>query len=256
MAGERERWGRGPFQADQLRSGDPYELSNGHAILCQPTGARGGKANLLGGAVLASDPAVAEAGVDVGFSPEPGTMRAPDVSIGNISDEPGWAKGVPALALEYADRGQDEKELVEKIAELLAHGTKFVWVVRLSGIPHVEVHQPKMTPRIVDLDGVLEAPGVLARPVSVRSLLERDAGLAATLDNLLVRHGYAEGLVGVREEGREEGRAAVFRELFVARFGPLDESAEARLREARAEDLRTWTLALLAAKSPDDVFRP
>lgn len=32
----------GPFRADQIREGDPYELSNGHAILCLPTGMRGG----------------------------------------------------------------------------------------------------------------------------------------------------------------------------------------------------------------------
>lgn len=255
MASERERRGRGPFQADQIRSGDPYELSNGHAILCQPTGARGGKANLLGGAVLASDPAVTEAGVGVGFSPEPGTMRAPDVSIGNIPDEAGWAKGVPALALEYADRGQDERELTEKIAELLAHGTKLVWVVRLAGIPHVEVHQPKMPPKIVDLDGTLEAPGVLARPVSVRSLLEREAGLAATLDNLLVREGYVGGLDDVREEGREEGRADVFRELFVARFGAMDEPTARRVAAADGETRRRWTLALLTVTSVDELFR-
>ncbi len=32
---------RGPLHAEQLRSGDPYELSNGHAILVLPTGRRG-----------------------------------------------------------------------------------------------------------------------------------------------------------------------------------------------------------------------
>ncbi len=28
----------GPFRAEQIRSGDPYELSDGHAIECMPTG--------------------------------------------------------------------------------------------------------------------------------------------------------------------------------------------------------------------------
>ena len=94
---------QGPFKAEYLRSGDPYELSRGHAIQCLPTGGRGSRANLLGGAVLASDPAVAEAGVDTGFAPDPGTLRAPDVAVGDIPDVPGWVPGVPLLALEYAD---------------------------------------------------------------------------------------------------------------------------------------------------------
>ena len=159
----------GPFRADQLRSGDPYELSHGHAIHCLPTGARGGKANLLGGSVLASDPAVEDAGVDVGFSPEPGTMRAPDVSVGVIPNEPGWAPGAPALALEYADRGQDEAELATKIDDLLRHGTKLVWVVRLMGEPRVEIHAPDQPMRTASREDTLDAPGILARPVPVRA---------------------------------------------------------------------------------------
>jgi hypothetical protein len=31
----------GPFQVDQIRDGDPYELSNGHPIQCLPTGGNG-----------------------------------------------------------------------------------------------------------------------------------------------------------------------------------------------------------------------
>lgn len=30
----------GPFRADQLRPGDPYELSDGHPVRCMPTGGR------------------------------------------------------------------------------------------------------------------------------------------------------------------------------------------------------------------------
>lgn len=50
--------GAGPFRTDQLRSGDPYELSNGHAIRCAPAGGDGSGPNLRGGFVLDSDPAV------------------------------------------------------------------------------------------------------------------------------------------------------------------------------------------------------
>ncbi|XYH92820.1 hypothetical protein ACMHYB_33745 [Sorangium sp. So ce1128] len=77
--------------ADQLRPGDPYELSEGRLVECLPTGRRGGRSNLVGGEVLDTDPAVEAAGVDVGVSPRPEMLRAPDIVVGNIPDEPGWA---------------------------------------------------------------------------------------------------------------------------------------------------------------------
>jgi Uma2 family endonuclease len=132
----------GPFRADQLRPGDPYELSNGHLVPCLPAGGRGGKAANVGGGVLASDPAVQDVGLDVGFSPSPETLRAPDVAVGEIPDQPGWVQGVPLLAVEYADTGKDEEDLQIKIRELLSAGTRYFWVVRLTGTPRVETHQP------------------------------------------------------------------------------------------------------------------
>ena len=112
----------GPFRADQIPEGAPYELSNGHPVLCLPTGRRGGLSNLIGGEVLETDPAVKAAGVDVGFSKDPTHLRAPDVSVGDFANEPGWAPDAPPLAVEYADTGQDESELQRKIEELLAAG--------------------------------------------------------------------------------------------------------------------------------------
>jgi len=38
-----------------------------------------------------------DVGIDTGFSPQPGTLRAPDLSSGRIPDEPGWVKGVPRV---------------------------------------------------------------------------------------------------------------------------------------------------------------
>ena len=132
---------KGPFCSDQLTSGDSYELSNGHPIYCSPTGGRGSRANLVGGAVLDSDPAVESAGVDTGFSPESGMLWAPDVSVGGVTDKPGWVKGVPPLAVEYADTGQNENELAEKISDLLYLGTQIIWVIRLSEPRRVEVYE-------------------------------------------------------------------------------------------------------------------
>src|SRR4051812_31252764 len=123
----------GPFRAEHIREGSRYELSDGHPIYCMPTGRRGGRSNLLGGGTLGTDPAVVSAGVDIGFTSAPEQLRAPDVAVGNFANEPGYEHGVPPLAVEYADRGQDAAELQEKISEFLAAGTKLIWVVRLTG---------------------------------------------------------------------------------------------------------------------------
>ncbi len=133
---------RGPFRADQIRPGDPYELSNGHAVYCMGTGGRGSRANLVGGSVLDMDPAVEEAGIDTGYAPSPDTLRAPDVAVGNVPDAPGWVDGAPPLAVEYADTGQDEKDLTTKISELFAAGIRLIWAVRLTGPRH-----PRWLPR-------------------------------------------------------------------------------------------------------------
>lgn len=219
---------RGPFRADALRSGDPYELSNGHAIYCAPTGGSGSEPNRLGASVVGWDPAVIEAGVDTGYSTEPGTLRAPDVAVGNVPNKPGWVSGAPELAIEYADVGQDEEKLQEKITDLLAAGTKYLWVVRLAGVRRVEVHEPGKKMRTVEPGKLLTAPGVLKNPVRVEALYDRDEAERATLTNLLQRHGYAD-LAAVLAEGRNEGLA------------------EGR-NEGRSEGLASAVLAVLDAR--------
>lgn len=61
--------GRGPFRADQLPSGAPYELSNGHPIYCAPMGRDFAGPKRLGFAVLDRDPAVKRAGGRAGAPP-------------------------------------------------------------------------------------------------------------------------------------------------------------------------------------------
>ncbi|MBI4821911.1 MAG: Uma2 family endonuclease [Deltaproteobacteria bacterium] len=234
--------GRGPFTADSVSEGAPYELSNGHAIQCMPTGGRGARANLIGAAVLETDPLVTEAGVDVGYSSEAHQLRAPDVAIGNVPDEPSWVRGVPPLAVEYADRGQDDEELERKIAELLAAGTKWIWVVRLAGPRRVEVHQPGLPARLVRPGELLEAPGVLKNPVRVEELYDADAAHDAMLRNLIQRQGYtslkealAQAAQEGRSEGRNEGRNEAARALFLRRLGRAARPDEARMLEERLE---------------------
>jgi Uma2 family endonuclease len=233
----------GPFRADQLRSGDPYELSDGHAIRVAPSGSRHGAASVAASLILQSDPAVEYAGMDVGYSPEPGMLRAPDVSVLPAAPAQGWSKAVPPLAIEYADNDQDEEKLTEKIEDLLSRGTKYLWVVRLTGLRRVEVHTPGQPWVTVWSGDVLTAPGVLAHDVPVDALFDSNRAMDVTLRNLLAREGYA-SLAAIRDEGKAEGELGALRGVLEALFAargqvPTDEEAR-RLREASAAELQAW----------------
>ncbi|MDO9280476.1 MAG: Uma2 family endonuclease [Pseudomonadota bacterium] len=246
----------GPFRADQLRSGDPYELSRGHPIHVAPTGGRGGKAQSIAGALIASDPAVEHSGADVGYSPDGGTLRAPDVSVLPSEPGPGWVKGVPSLAIEYADVGQDEEGLRDKIDELLEKGTQVLWVVRMIGPRRVEVWTSEGM-RLTHGGDVLEAPGILANPVPVDALYDANLGLELTLRNMLQRFGYRD-MAAVRDEGREEGRSAALRDAvratLAARGLPLSAAVEAALAGADPARLLTWVVRAGQVESAEDLL--
>jgi len=251
MSDGHRKYQRGPFRPGQLRSGDPYELSQGHPIFCAPTGRDGSGPNGLGFAVLDSDPAVRNAGVDTGLALGPDTLRAPDVAVNFEGGDGAWATSTP-LAVEYAGRGQDEAELKKKISELLAAGTRWVWVVRLVGPRRVEIHEAGAVTRTVGDDGTLSAPGILQLPVPVRALYDRDAAHEVTLRNLLASKGYG-SLDAVRDEGREEGLTAV-RAMLVAtiegRGWQLDEGQARRIAVCRdLATLRGWFTRVATAST-------
>ena len=233
----------GPFRAEHLRSGDPYELSNGHPVECLPSGGRHSKANLSGGLALETDPAVESAGFDTGFTPDDKNLRAPDIAVGNVPDHPGWVSGAPPLAVEYADTGQDEQDLQEKIRTLLGAGTRYVWVVRLTGLRRVEVYEPNAPLYLAYPGQYLEAPGVLANPVLVEALYDPDAAHEAALSNLLQRHGYAD-LEAVREEGREQGELALVLRLLERAIGKVSAQDGQRIRLLDHEGLTALAEAL------------
>jgi len=247
--------GPGPFRAHQIPTGSRYELSDGHAIYCAPTGARGSQSNLVGGAVLDSDPQVDSSGVDAGFSPEPNTLRAPDIAIGNVPNEPGWVKGVPPLAVEYADTGQDEAELQAKIRELLDAGTRYVWVVRLVGPRRVEVHERDAPLRLVAEGETLTAPGVLRNPVPVKALYDRSAAHEQVLRNLLQRQGY-DSLDAVRDEGKIEGKIEALLATLEVRQIAVTEEQRTRISACRdMETLNRWfRRAITVAGDATEIF--
>lgn len=249
----------GPFRADQLRSGDPYELSNGHAIRCMPTGGRGALATGAGYKALSSDPVVESVGIDAGFSPQSDTMRAPDLSVGKIADAPGWIHGVPELAVEYADTGQDEESLAQKIEDLLAAGTKQVWVVRLHGPRRVEVYLPDQPVRKVLPGEELEAPGILANPVPVEALYDLDVAGEIEFRNILRRRSGHESLDAVRDQARDEGEAKGRAEavLSVLAARGIAVGGDVRTRILSCGDLPTlerWLQRAVSAASADEVL--
>jgi len=253
----------GPFRADQLRDGDRYELSAGHPLYCAPAGPVHATGNLRGAAVLDSDPDVEWAGIDAGFSPEPGLLRAPDVAVGpQPAAGRGWIASVPPLALEYAASGQDETDLQTKIAELIGHGTRLVWVARLTGPRRVEVYAAGQPMRVARPGEDLLAPGILRNPVPVDALFDRAAGDRATLRNLLQRCGYAnleavraEGRTEGIEEGRADGLAQAVLNLLAGRGIPVDEDTRVRVGACRDPgQLDRWLLAAATAQRADGIF--
>ena len=234
----------GPYEASDIRPGDPYELSDGYKIECMGTGQRGARSNGSGFMVLDSDPEAPPAGVDAGVSPVPTMLRAPDVAVGGLADAPGWTKTAPPLCVEYADRGQDEDELAKKIVELLRCGTRFVWVVRLNGPRRVEIHEPGRAMRTAAPGELLEAPKILRNPVPVDALYDRDAAHRHTLRNLLQREGY-EDLEAVKTTEHLAGRLAearsALRRVLARRKLALSADDEARVDGATdLADLERW----------------
>jgi hypothetical protein len=248
----------GPYWAEDIRPGDPYELSDGYKIACMGTGQRGSRSNGAGFMVLDSDPEAPPAGVDAGVSPVPSMLRAPNVSVGGLANEPGWSTTAPPLAVEYADRGQDEPELQKKIVELLRSGTLFVWVVRLAGPRRVEVYEPGRAMRVVGPGGALEAPKILKNAVPIEALYDRDAAHEQTLKNLLQRQGYAD-LDAVKNAGRDEGRLdaerAALRRVLSRRKLALSPELEARIDAcADPATLERWHDAAVDAASAADAI--
>lgn len=256
----------GPYTASDIRPGDPYELSNGQLIECMGTGQRGARTNASGAMLLGTDPDVRSVGVDAGISPRPDILRAPDIVIGDLEDKPGWAPKSPPLAVEYADTGQDEPQLRQKIAELLATGTQLIWVVRLHGPRCVEVHAPSAPVWLARIGDVLAAPGILRNPVPVSALYDLNEAQRLTLRNLLQREGYdsiqaikTEGFDEGFDEGRDEGaliatRNALYR-ILTRRSLSLSSDDTIRIDQCTdRQTLERWLDAAIDAATTRDVF--
>jgi len=64
------------------------------------------------------------------------------------------------------------------------------------------------------------------------------------------RFGIEKGLL----QGRQEGEATLLQSLLARRFGTLPDAVRARLAGATVEQLESWALKILDAKSLDEIF--
>lgn len=242
----------GPARADQVQEGDPLELSNGHVIRCMTAGRRHAGAHIEGAKVLATDPAVEDnAGIDAGVVWNHGkNLRAPDIVVGGLEREPGWPGWMdeaPPLAVEYADTGQDESDLRDKIAELLEIGTRFIWVVRLTGDLRVEVHEAGQPVRVVAADEELEAPGILQNPVPVRALVDPHESNRVALRNLLQRSGF-DSVEQIEQNSDLAGRRDALFTLLRARGLDVDAATRERIEACQdADAIDRWITSTATA---------
>ncbi len=233
----------GGYTVDDLREGDRFELTDGELIECHPAGGRHAGKVSKAAQVLGADAARHATAADVGHALGPRTLRAPDVSVGGFDpDCPGWAQGPPLLAVEYADIGQDEEDLQKKIMELLGAGTRYVWVVRLVGMPRVEVYQnPVPKKKTYGLDEVLTAPGVLKNPLPVTALFDEQLADKLTLRSLLDRYGEAEHIA-------LHAKASLLLLQIEAKKIALTPEQHSRIRLCQDDaQLGRWATALLTA---------
>ena len=240
----------GPMRADQINDGDPIELSDGHPIHCMSAGRRHAGAHIEGAKALATDPAVEDdAGIDAGVVWNDGkNLRAPDIVVGGLEREPGWMDKAPPLAVEYADTGQNESDLHDKIGELISAGTQIIWVVRLKDELCVEIYEPGKPMRVATAEENLEAPGILQNPVPVRALVDPAESNRVALRNLLQRFGYG-SLEQIQSDSEQRGklegdiagrRSALFT-LLSARGLEVDGPTQRRINECRdVQVLDSW----------------
>ena len=56
------------------------------------------------------------------------------------------------------------------------------------------------------------------------------------------------------QRGVRRGKAETLLRLIQAKFGPLGPEVEARIKQAEPEQLNDWSVRVLTAQSPDELF--
>lgn len=105
---------------------------------------------------------------ELGFvlSKDPDTVRAPDVSflsrgtLARLRDDTRLFPGAPDLAIEVLSPSNRPGEIRAKVADLLAAGSRLVWVVD-PALRHVTAYRALLAPRVLREHDVLDGEDVV-----------------------------------------------------------------------------------------------
>ena len=164
-----------PITADELlKMGDigRCELIYGELIMMSPAGAEHGVVAMRFGRFLGEFVDKHQLGVvfaaETGFkiATSPDLVRAPDASFVRKSRlasslPKGYFDGVPDLAVEVVSPEDRKREVAEKIAAWLAHGTSVVWEADPRTMT-VVIHRVGRKPERLGVDDVLREESLLS----------------------------------------------------------------------------------------------
>jgi len=117
----------------------------------------------------------------------------------------------------------------------------------------VEVHQPDQGMRILNPGEQLVAPGILANPVPVEALYDREAARRVIFRNLLQRQGYA-SLEDVRAEGEAQGLRKAVVEVLAARGFEVNDELQTALASSDEAVLESVLRRAAIATSPAEIL--
>jgi hypothetical protein len=78
----------------------------------------------------------------------------------------------------------------------------------------------------------------------------REIGMIDVMENKILGPAILKGL----EQGRQEGRQNLFRDLLTSKFGPLPEWASSRIASGSDTDFERWTKRILQSDSLEDTL--
>lgn len=177
-----------------------------------------------------------------GLEPYQPHMRYLVLDTGTLVEEGGLpAENLAALMfrLEHNLGLEHAQEILQTILRL-SRGPKLREVRRVVFLWVRHVLLPRSLPRTIDLPAANDL-----REISIMLTTH-----AKDWSQQWRQEGWREG----REEGRRDGASSLLEQLLSRKFGPLSPEITARLRQADTEQLQTWSLKLLDAKTLDQVF--
>jgi Uma2 family endonuclease len=149
-----------------------YELDRGELIRMRPSGSRSSRVSRKVGSKLDAFVDEHNLGVcgdaDWGFrlASNPDIVRAPDIGFVRAARIPveglpdGFWPGAPDLAIEVLSPSDRLADLLVKVQELLAAGTRLVWVLDPE-TRRAFIFRPGQEPQIVNSDGELSGEDVV-----------------------------------------------------------------------------------------------